>query len=766
LFVVFRVLLRIVLTVVRSGVFRRIGFVVVGLVTERLHRALEIFVGGGYGSTGATITNAGNISANGTLTIDGISTLTGSITTSGDIAVNGGNVTTTNATATLFNTGATNLSIGGAATTLTLGATTGTTTVRNNLSVLGTSTVTGFATFNDRTTITNGQQFNASGSANFSPNIDNDVVINTDADSFLTLNGLTTPGTAGSTLCVDASNNVTKCSASSVTLQSAYNGGNTISTSGGRDIAFTLNNTNFSATAAAGTNSFSQFALANGTNTSPAGQIVLVENLDTDEAIASGIRIQAEAGGITNALDLSDPEIVNALSLGANNVIASNFSIAGSTGSITTAGDIAVNGGNVTTTNTTAALFNTNATTLNIGGAATTLTIGNAAGTTAVAGGLTVGGGYGSTGATITNAGNISANGTLTIDGISTLTGSITTSGDIAVNGGNVTTTNATATLFNTGATNLSIGGAATTLTLGATTGTTTVRNNLSVLGTSTVTGFATFNDRTTITNGQQFNASGSANFSPNIDNDVVINTDADSFLTLNGLTTPGTAGSTLCVDGSNNVTKCSASSITLQSAYNGGNTISTSGGRDIAFTLNDTNFSATAAAGTRSFSQFALANGSNSNPAGQLVLVENLDTDQAIANGIRIQSAAGGITNALDLSDPEIVNALSLGANNVTATNFSITGSNGDVTTNGSVTAAGDINANSGVIATTQATGTIFNVGVTNLSIGNDATTLSLGDSTGTTTVNNNLTVSGTAFDALTALARVRVGVGVGGAI
>ena len=59
---------------------------------------------------------------------------------------------------------------------------------------------------------------------------------------------------------------------------------------------------------------------------------------------------------------------------------------------LTLSGDAAVNGGDVTTTSTTASLFNTNATTLNIGGAATALSIGSVTGTTTVNNSLTVSG--------------------------------------------------------------------------------------------------------------------------------------------------------------------------------------------------------------------------------------------------------------------------------------------------------------------------------------------------------------------------------------
>jgi hypothetical protein len=62
-------------------------------------------------------------------------------------------------------------------------------------------------------------------------------------------------------------------------------------------------------------------------------------------------------------------------------------------GGITSSGDIAVNGGDITTTSTgTVTVFNTNATTVNAFGAATTIGIGAATGTTTINNGLSVGG--------------------------------------------------------------------------------------------------------------------------------------------------------------------------------------------------------------------------------------------------------------------------------------------------------------------------------------------------------------------------------------
>src|SRR5690606_21254079 len=107
--------------------------------------------------------------------------------------------------------------------------------------------------------------------------------------------------------------------------------------------------------------------------------------------------------------------------------------------------------------------------------------------------------------------------------------------------------------------------------------------------------------------------------------------------------------------------------------------------------------------------------------------LVENLDTDRVIAAGIKVQSAAGAITNALDLSDAEIVNAVALGGNNITATNFSLDGGTGDITTSGVV------NANGGVLATSATTGSVFDTTATTVTMGSAATSYTIGSTTAT---------------------------------
>jgi hypothetical protein len=671
--------------------------------------------------------------------------LTGGITSAGSLALNGGNITTTAGAATLFNTNATTLSVGGDATTIAIGAATGITTINNSLVV--------------------GNDLTVNGQSTFQPTGTNGVTIVTDADSILTVSGL--PTASGSLVCVTSgTSQITKCASDAISLQSAYTGGGTIATTDNKDIAFTLSDTatdaNFTVTTADGSTGYSAFTRANGTGTADPNQLILLNNLDTNRAVPAGIKILSAAGGITTALDVSDAAIGNAISIGANDIAGTNFSVNGGTGSITSAGNIAVNSGSITTTTTTGNVFNTNATTLNVGGAATTVSIGAATGTATISNAnisfpnatainatgalLTVdsgsfGGAYGSTGVSISSTGNIQANGTLTIDGASTLTGNVTTAGNIAVNGGTLSTTAGTAYLFNANATTLNIGGDATAVSLGAGTGTTTVNNDL------TITGVTTANN--------DFTAYGQSTFTPSGTNDINLTTDADSFLNIAGLTTA--SGSVICVDGSNNVVKCASASLSLQAAYNSGNTITTTNNRDLSFTLADTatdaNFSITTATGSTGGTQFIRADGVGTNDPTQLVLIDNADADRILPIGLKVSSSGGsGVTTALDVSDASIVTAIALGANDITGTNFSVAGSTG------SITSGGNIAVNGGSITTTQSTGNLFNTNATTLNIGGAATSLTIGATTGTATIRN-ATISlpnATAINAAGALATI----------
>jgi fibronectin-binding autotransporter adhesin len=231
----------------------------------------------------------------------------------------------------------------------------------------------------------------------------------------------------------------------------------------------------------------------------------------------------------TNGVATSTTNVNIGGSLGNGTVaVAKNMTVGGTfavTGQTTLTDDLAVNGGDITTTSTgTATVFNANATTLNVGQAATTVSIGATTGTatirnatTAITGAATVGqtlavtGNTTLTGDLAVNGGDITTNqttasvfnatattlnvgGAATAINVGTGAGTVTVAGDLAVNGGDITTTSTgTATVFNANATTLNVGQAATTVSIGATTGTATIRNaTTAITGNATVGGSAT----------------------------------------------------------------------------------------------------------------------------------------------------------------------------------------------------------------------------------------------------------------------------------
>jgi hypothetical protein len=138
--------------------------------------------------------------------------------------------------------------------------------------------------------------------------------------------------------------------------------------------------------------------------------------------------------------------------------VDAGISYVSNTDTLTLTGDVAINGGDATTTATTFNLINGTATNINFAGAATALVMGAATGI-----------------ATINNA-------TLTLPNATT----------VNVDGANPTLASSSTgllTLFNTNLTRVNAFGAATALVMGAATGITTVSNNLTVAGDIRVNG-------------------------------------------------------------------------------------------------------------------------------------------------------------------------------------------------------------------------------------------------------------------------------------
>lgn len=219
-------------------------------------------------------------------------------------------------------------------------------------------------------------------------------------------------------------------------------------------------------------------------------------NLAYQFPVQTGARSSALTGGtatlaIDNANDrvgigTTNPttklDVDGTLRATGNTTVGGTLSVTGNT---TLSGDLAVNAAtnaDITTTTSTATVFNTNATALNIGGAATTIGIGAATGTT-----------------TINNAAAIA--GAATVGGTLAVTGNTTLTGNLEVNSGVVTTNQTTATVFNTNATTLNVGQAAATVSIGALTGTATIRNaTTAITGAATVGGTLGVTGATTLT--------------------------------------------------------------------------------------------------------------------------------------------------------------------------------------------------------------------------------------------------------------------------
>jgi DNA-binding transcriptional MerR regulator len=81
-------------------------------------------------------------------------------------------------------------------------------------------------------------------------------------------------------------------------------------------------------------------------------RLLVLDNADTDgSAVTTALEVLA-TGTVTTAIDVSAANIGTALNFGANDIDGTNFDVAGATGNITTAGDLAVNGDDITSDGT------------------------------------------------------------------------------------------------------------------------------------------------------------------------------------------------------------------------------------------------------------------------------------------------------------------------------------------------------------------------------------------------------------------------------
>lgn len=361
----------------------------------------------------------------------------------------------------------------------------------------------------------------------------------------------------------------------------------------------------------------------------------------------------------TNGLDVTTANLT---------VGGANFTVAPGTGNITTAGDLAVNGGDMTSTATTFNLLDATVTTLSMAGAATAVDIGASTGTT-----------------TINN------NATVTLD--------------LAVNGGDMTSSAATFNLLNSTVTTLSLGGAATALSMGAATGTLTIGN-------PTITG----------TNCTALNLNGASPVIATTSTTASVFDSTVTTLNLGGAATAWDIGASTGTGTLNNANIV----VTGDLAVNGGD-LTTS-----ATTFNLVNGTAT----TVNLGGGATTAVNIGNAAGNVAIAGN----ESVAGTLNVNGATLATDDATFALLNTTATTINFGGGATTAVN--IGNASGSVVIAGTGTVAGTLNANGGAIVTDDSTFALVNTTATTVNFAGAATTVEIGAATGTTSVNNALTV------------------------
>ena len=712
--------------------------------------------------TGAVVIEGG-VGIEKNLNVGGTLGVTGNVTLTGDLAVNGGDLTTTATTFNLLNTTATTVNFAGDGTDIQIGSATGITNINNNLDVDGDVNIDGgdlttgptTATFNlINTNALTGNLFGAAiavnigaaGSAGTTTIRTDNVVLNGD----LQVQG-------GDITTNQTTFNVVDTTATTVNFARA----GTAVTIGATTGTTTIRNANTVVTG--------DLAVNGGDITSSAATFNVLPTTSTT----------VNAFGAATALNLGDTTgttiVRNNFEVDLNTVLNGTLQV---DLNATIIGDLEIQGGDLTTNQTTFNLLNTTATTVNFAGAATTLEIGAVTGTTNINNNLDVDGDVNIDGGDLTvstttfnlanttaTTGNLFGAATTVNIGAAGSTGTLTVKndnvvldGDLQVKGGDLTTNQTTFNLINDTATTVNFAGAATTLEIGSATGTTNINNNLEVDGDVTIDGgdlivsTTTFNLANTTATTVNFAGAattieiGAATGTTNINNDLDVDGDVNidggdltvSTATFNlANTTASTvnfagAGTTISIGAATGTTTINNANtvVTGDLAVNGADITTTATGTATVFNTNATGLNVGGAATAISIG--AATGTTTINNANTVV------TGDLAVNGADITTTATGTATVFD-TNATTVNAF--GA--ATGVNIGAAGSAGTLTIrNDNVSLTGDLAVNGGDITTNQTTFNLVNTTATTVNFAGAATAISIGAVTGTTEVNNNLQV------------------------
>ena len=376
---------------------------------------------------------------------------------------------------------ATNVELAASASTVTIGGYVGTTTIRNNADIVGDLTVQGgdFTTTSASFNLLNSVALtvNAFGAATAislgavtgNTTVNNNLVVTGD----LIVNGTTT--TVNSTEMSVDDINITLGATFAPTDAAANTGGITLKGTTDKTLNWILTNTAWT--------SSENFDLVTGKT----------YKIDATDVLSSS--------GVLNV-----PTTVTAFSSGTT------VNIGAATGTTDIKNNLNVTGSNITSSAASVNLITTNATTINAFSSADQVTVGKLgaifeilstvqfAGNINVGGDISIGGGDMTSTTTTFNLLNsvvtdLYMGGAATniqmgaATGNTTVNNNLVVTGDAGINGGDLTTTATSFNLLNTNSTTVTAFGAATTVNIGAATGNTNVKNNLAVTGTVSLDG-------------------------------------------------------------------------------------------------------------------------------------------------------------------------------------------------------------------------------------------------------------------------------------
>lgn len=616
----------------------------------------------------------------------------GSATFEFDILVKGGDIVTDQITFNLINDTATTLNIGQAATSIVTGAVTGTYQIRNaitqvdgNLAVLGGEITTNQTVFD------------------ILPSGATEISLGSSANII----------SIGSTLGTTTVNNDLNVGLNLIVDGDTFNTTNT---------TFNLINTTATTVNFAGAATTINVGDATGT-VNFAGATV---NFDGDIVVKGGDIITDQ----TSFNLLQTPTTVNFADAATTLTIGAGSGTTNIRNDLDVDLDLNVDGGDITSSQTTFNLLNTTVTTLNLAGAGTQVNIGSSNGATNVKndlnvdGKITVGSSAGST-STIdsadttfylanTTAENLYMGGAATVVEIGSTTGTTSINNDLTVDGqatfeqdlqlkgGDLTTNQATFNLINTTASTVNFAGAATTVNIGATTSTVVVKDNIQVDGDAEIRGGNLTTNQSTFnlinTNATTVNVAGGANTvnlaAPGSETNIAGN------LNVTGLTTV----SSHIIPSANVTYDLGSSTNRFRDLYLSGGTIDLAGG-------------------TISY------DGTSFNFQGGTNVGQSVDTD----------------STSFDLLD-NIAQTINFGGD---ATTINMGALNGSTNIRHNLNVAGQITVGSSdsSVSTLDVTDTTFflaNTTAETIYFGNAATAISMGQVGGLTTLNTGLTVTG----------------------